>query len=684
MVSHLKSDEWWRKSLRFISGEPQYESRERDPAKIVRVKRSLGFNAEHIGVGGKLHELYPEEPEFFQRYLDEAHKIGFRVIVYFNVHAYEPEFLKEHPDWIQKRWDGSYVNDLYGFRVGPCVNSPYREWAFNQTRRLAKSFEIDGIFLDGPCYYPGACYCKYCIEKFRERYGTNPPGWETWKDPLWSKFLEFRYESIAEFLRDFRIALREVKPNAIIYMNANGLWPAWPNARDNRRLSMHQNLLGAEGGFIFYVRPSEVPYWKAGATAKLLETQGRGIPTVVFIAGDHKPWDKYPLTESEIRLLIAETVANGANPWYSVQRNIDAAAEVMRFIEEHEDCYEGTISAARVGLVWSNRTADFYGSEIPEIDFLPPGSKVSRADMVRNFSDAFYGFYEALFRSHIPFDVIDDITIEEGIPEKYEVIVLPNVACLSDKGADEIRKFLAKGGNVVATFETSLYDESGFRRDDYALCDCLGVKSAGRILGPFQWDYVHLKRPHPILEGISLDDIPAPSLGAASHVVDAECIAMFREKAPGRYVELQPLSRYPAITVRKYYEGALIYMAGAFDVGYWIHRLREYRLILSNAVRLKRSACFIDLENAPQTLEVTVRSQGNRLILHFVNFTGEMSRPFEQIIPVYNLGVRIHKTFSAKEVKALWSNKKIEFKETDKEISFVIPKIGFYEVVVIE
>ncbi len=668
------SKEWWRKPLRIASGFGF--RKEKSVSEIVKIKRKLGFNAEHIGL--------PENPDLFHDYLKEAHKFGLRVLVYFNVHSYDPSFGKDHPDWIQKRMDGSFIDNLYGFRVGPCVNSPYREWAINRVREIGESFEIDGIFLDGPCYYPGACYCDFCREKFIEKYDEELPVWESWKDPAWAKFLEFRYESIAEFLRDAKEALGEARPNAIIYMNSNGLWPSWPNARDNRRVSKHQHLLGAEGGFVFYTRPLDVPYWKAGATAKLLETQGGGIPTVIFISGDHKPWDKYPLTEVEVQALIADTVANGANPWVSIRGNEKAAAEILRFLEKNENYYSGTVSEARVGLVWSRATADFYGSEIPEIDFLPPGSKVGRTEILKNFSEAFYGFYEALLRSHIPFDVIDDVLLRDGIPDKYQVVVLPNIACMSKREAENLRRFVEAGGNVVATFETSLYDEFGSRREDFILGDGFGVRSAGKILGPFQWDYVALKRPHPLFEGIRLDDVPSPAFGAATYVEEGDAVAIFRERAPGRYVTLQPLSRHPAITLRKVGKGAFIYMPGAFDVSYWTYRLREHRIILANAVLMRRDVRFVKLKNAPQTLELTVRRSGSTLIIHFVNFTGEMSRPFENIIPVRCLEVNVSGVSSASEVKALKLEENLSFTINGDTLSFTVPEIKVYEAIAIE
>ncbi|OYT44184.1 hypothetical protein B6U84_04560, partial [Candidatus Bathyarchaeota archaeon ex4484_40] len=350
-------------------------------------------------------------------------------------------------------------------------------------------------------------------------------------------------------------------------------------------------------------------------------TQSGGIPTVIFIAGDHKPWDKYPLAENEVRV----------------------------------------------------------------IDFLPPGSKVSRAEVLRNFSDAFSGFYEALLRSHIPFDVIDDLTLREGVPEKYHVVVLPNIACISDKEAVNLKRFAEDGGNVVATFETSLYNEYGIKREDYALGEEFGVRFAGKVLGPFKWDYVALKKPHPLLEGIEPDDIPAPTFGAASYLTEnVEAVATFRERAPGRYVDLQPLSKHPAVTVKKLGEGVFTYMAGAFDAGYWTYRLKEYRLLLSNAVRLKGEADFVELRGAPQTLEVTVRRRGDAFVMHFVNFTGEMSRPFENIIPVSGLEVKLHGVTSVREVRALRLDRRLPFTITKEGVAFTVPRIDVYEVVAVE
>ena len=52
---------------------------------------------------------------------------------------------------------------------------------------------------------------------------------------------------------------------------------------------------------------------------------------------------------------------------------------------------------------------------------------------------------------------------------------MPNIAALSDAQCDQLRKFVESGGSLVATFETSLYDEEGKPRSNFGLTDLFGV-----------------------------------------------------------------------------------------------------------------------------------------------------------------------------------------------------------------
>ncbi|HPO82784.1 MAG TPA: family 10 glycosylhydrolase, partial [bacterium] len=313
---------WWEKPLRIVDiGLPEYKLER--IAEAVKRKKELHFNCEHFSAfgyeGGEKGIFYFKSSvaeqvqlDLLDEYLRAAHREGIRVIIYFNVHWLSPAIANKHKDWVQLRRDGSVIDDVYGLGMSPCVNSPdYRKWSFQVIKDLAQ-YDIDGIFLDGPIFIASGCYCDACREKFKSEFGEDLPAKEDWESSLWKKFIEFRYQSITDYMRDAYNTLKSTKPDAIIYMNGQGLWPSWPNGRDNRRLAPHQDIIGAEGGFIGGDL-SRVPLWKPAMSAKLLETQASGKPTVIFIAGKNCGWDNYALTPEETRLLYADTIAYGAS-----------------------------------------------------------------------------------------------------------------------------------------------------------------------------------------------------------------------------------------------------------------------------------------------------------------------------------------------------------------------------------
>ena len=57
----------------------------------------------------------------------------------------------------------------------------------------------------------------------------------------------------------------------------------------------------------------------------------------------------------------------------------------------------------------------------------------------------------------------------------------------------QIREFVTRGGGIVATHETSLYDEWGVRRRDFGLADLFGASFDGGIDARMQNSYLRLE-----------------------------------------------------------------------------------------------------------------------------------------------------------------------------------------------
>ena len=134
-------------------------------------------------------------------------------------------------------------------------------------------------------------------------------------------------------------------------------------------------------------------------------------------------------------------------------------------------------SLARVALVYSQQTAVFYGGEQARDKVEAP----------------ILGVYQALIEARIPFEMVHDGLLDAEHLAPFKMLILPNIAALSDAQCDQLRDFVARGGSLVATFETSLYDEWGERREDFGLGDLFGVRFAGQVEGPMKNAYLNLE-----------------------------------------------------------------------------------------------------------------------------------------------------------------------------------------------
>ena len=79
--------------------------------------------------------------------------------------------------------------------------------------------------------------------------------------------------------------------------------------------------------------------------------------------------------------------------------------------------------------------------------------------------------------------MVHDRLLDADHMDRFKTLILPNIAALSDEQCRQLRAFVDRGGSLVATYETSLYDEWGARRDDFGLADLFGVSFAGSHRG---------------------------------------------------------------------------------------------------------------------------------------------------------------------------------------------------------
>jgi beta-galactosidase GanA len=112
------------------------------------------------------------------------------------------------------------------------------------------------------------------------------------------------------------------------------------------------------------------------------------------------------------------------------------------------------------------------------------------------------GAFRAIFEKHWPVRVLTEYDLEDAKLSGVRVLMLPNVACLSDRAAEVVRRFVRQGGGLVASFETGLFDETFARRKDSALADLFHANyvKTHAVAQRSENLYLSLDAKHPIVD----------------------------------------------------------------------------------------------------------------------------------------------------------------------------------------
>src|SRR5262249_17840239 len=156
-----------------------------------------------------------------------------------------------------------------------------------------------------------------------------------------------------------------------------------------------------------------------------------------------------------------------------------------------EKYFKDVQPVARVALVYSQQSAWFYGGE----------------EARQKIDEPALGVYQALIEARVPFEMVNDRCLDAEHLAPFRTLILPNIAALSDAQCAALRQFVEKGGGLVASYETSLYDEWGVRRADFGLAHLFGASYAGKVQENMLNSYLSLEKDpsaqaaHPLLSG---------------------------------------------------------------------------------------------------------------------------------------------------------------------------------------
>ena len=340
---------------------------------------------------------------------------------------------------------------------------------------------------------------------------------------------------------------------------------------------------------------------------------------------------------------------------------------------------------ARVALVYSQQTAQFYGGEH------------ARAKV----EDHALGYYEALVEARIPFEMVHDRLLDPAHVSQFKVLILPNLAALSTAQCDRIREFVRGGGGIVATYETSLYDEWGVRRNDFGLSNLFGASYDSALDARMQNSYLRLEsaassgQRHPILAG--LED--------AERIING--VSRVHVRTLGKYPNpaLTLIPSYPDLPMEQVYPrvartdiaqvyvrqeglGRVVYFPWDIDRTFWEVLSPDHFKLLRNAVDWATNEPRPVEVTGPGMLDVTVWRQKESMTVHLVNLTNPMMMkgPVRESIPLpaQRVRVRLPEGCQAKAVHLLVSGRAPQVEARNGWVALTVDSILDHEVIAID
>ena len=624
------------------------------------------------------------ERDVFGELVAGCRKLGMVVIARTDPHATYDEVQAAHPDWIAVDAAGKLRRHWASPEMWvTCGLGPYNfEFMTEVKREIMARYKVDAIFInrwDGS----GMCYCEHCRKNFREAAGHELPRTSDPQDPARRAYILWHQQRLFDLWRLWDTEVRKINPDSCVIPNTGG---GATSSLDMKKIGELAPTLMADR----QARRGLTVPWANGKNGKEYRaTMGRKPIVGIFSVGVEEPyrWKDSVQSEAEIRLWVADGVANDLRPWFTKfsgvlhdERWLKPVEELYRRYARWEKYLRNERPLARVGLVYSQQTAWFHGGRVEEHTL---------------------GWYQALIEARIPFEMVHDRLLDAAHVDPFKTLILPSIAALSDSQCAQLRAFVERGGGLIATHETSLYDEWGVKRNDFGLADLLGVTFKGRIEGPMQNSYLRLEtdpatgKRHPLLSG--LEDAARIINGVRRVEVEAtRPIANPPLTLIPSYPDLPMEQVYPRVLktdvpqvyLREPGSGRVVYFPWDIDRTFWEVLSVDHFKLLRNAVVWATNEDPPVTVTGPGVLDVTVWQQKSSLTVHLVNLTNPMMMkgPIRELIPVGEQKVRVQlpKGTRAKRVRLLAAGKSPRFERSGQFLSVMVPSILDHEVVAID
>ncbi len=505
-------------------------------------------------------------------FVDAIHKLGMLANIHLTTAFVHPEFIKKHPEWemFSARTGARYTNKRYKNPGVVCINNP--EFRAQYRKNLSKLFTesgFDSINIDEIQFFNrDFCGCKYCRKKFKAKYGLEiPPAddkafWQD-RDARYQKWVDFKINSINDFYEDvvfkaaknaYMLTYHSMPPATYGSQHSNASYEKQASYARMNGNELHG--MSSKQPWLFYYNWKD--YWVQSqyvqAVSRKYDNLSWALPQDALLPckglkrrpyEDNFPAKGHPLGEDFFMWAMLKAI--NSNVWFHANNRI-----AIQFERKYKKLFDATPRETYIP-----GSVGIYYSEAMKMTY---HQKESFWHRIYYWEMRAWG--ELCTKENIPFDVLLEKSLSYENLKKYSLLIFPNSGYLSKQDVASIKKYIKNGGTVVATYETSHYNEKGSKLKNFQLSDLMGVSSAKSYVteykGKINYNSALIKKI------ISINKEILPPTDFNGYILHITPVAKLADK--GIKVLATFANSMPAIIYRKYGKGNFYYMSAKLSL----------------------------------------------------------------------------------------------------------------------
>ena len=668
-----------------------------------------------------LHRRSPHvAADGIKQQIAEYQRLGVRVLGVYPP-CLQSEVYETRPEWRRIDHDTTEIPsvDLSKAPHGGmlCLLGPYGDFMIEVLAEILTQFpEVDAFSFDG-LHYGGVCYCQFFREGYRQASGGQAIPPVDLENAEFRRYQHWADRRMEDLVRRMQTRLKGIKPEvALVTWSTNagrfGHFLSIP-----RNMPSRMNLLLDAPDQEFWLDESNrgatvVP---AFANAYIWATTNHRVAfsePYLMTHGNPYSKDSFPALEVFHRMMLALTY--GASPSIAVAQPAHLQQAVYNSMDEVQKRLPWLTHKSPepwAALVMSDNTRNFYGRR--------PGVVEER------YLASVLGMFRVAIEAHLPIAVINDWNLNDEDLSRYDVLLMPNTACLDNAQIEAVTRFVNHGGGLLASLDTSLCDEFGTPRPDFGLASVFGASHQGTI-------QANSSKTKPDIDAnfaLALDDNYwsrrkntflferaekaafgsdrlAGLLGGAAVTFKGPSVAVRVDPdarasidATVRIADQQPESpKNPGLITRTQGKGRVVYLPAGLDAAYYLYPYPYQRVLLADAVGWAARRPPPIAVQAPMCVHSTVMRQPSqeghdRLIIHLyndANTTAFHALPNEDVplreetLPVHDIVLTIRPDYQITSAHFEPAGHDLPVDRTDSGYRIRVPNLDVHAMVVLE